>query len=186
MMRRLKPPSDGISSTRSGGSSLHHRNPQYEEGRKGLVTPLVRIQFRLDPDEDGYPPVTVEVLNASPQADGLFRLDNAPFFTRDVSYGDLVRATPSEVSGQYEFESVVSESAFTSISIILLDREMDELLMNLFRGCQCILEFGEFGKLRMLAVAIPASADYAVLRAKLTGYEAQEKLSFAELAVPRS
>jgi hypothetical protein len=147
------------------------------------VTSTVKIQFQLEPDEDGYPPIGIELLNASPVADGLFRLKNAPFFVSEVSYGDVVRAIPSGVDRQYCFSSLVSESGFTSISIILLDAAMDNFLMDLFRGHRCVVEYGEFGKLRMLAVAIPSIEDYSKLRPQLVALEAQGQLSFAELAI---
>ena len=135
---------------------------------------------------DGYPPIAVELLNATPISDGVFRLDNAPFFASEVSYGDLVRASPTDVEDQYLFDELVEGSDFTSISIILLDSTMDSFLMDLLRGHHCVIEYGEFGRLRMLAVAIPATENYSGLRRQLTELERLGKLSFAELAIPGS
>jgi hypothetical protein len=53
--------------------------------------------------------------------------------------------------------------------------------MDLFRGHDCIIEYGEFGKLRMVAVGIPESADYAYIQKILDAYESAEKISYAEL-----
>jgi hypothetical protein len=142
-----------------------------------------RIVFQLEQDEGGFPPIAVELLNATQLESGEFRLDNAPFFAREHSFGDTVRAVPTDIEGQYLFECQVTISSFTSISIILLDREMDKFLMDLFRGHDCVIEYGEFGNHRMLAVAIPATQSYSVLRRQLTDLEEQGKLSFAELAV---
>ena len=52
----------------------------------------VKICFPLEPDEDGWPPVTAETLWAVELGGGLFRLDNIPFYARGVSDGDTVSA----------------------------------------------------------------------------------------------
>jgi hypothetical protein len=145
-----------------------------------------KIAFQLEQDEDGYPPIAVELLNATKISEDQFRLDNAPFFAPEVSYGDVVRARPTDIEGQFLFDGLIEGSDFTSISIILLDRAMDSFLMDLFRGHHSVIEYGEFGNYRMLAVAIPATQNYGELRRQLAELEAQGKLSFAELAVTGS
>ena len=144
---------------------------------------VVKVAFRLEPDEDGYPPIAVEMLVATQLAEGQFRIENAPFFVSDIAFGDVVTATASDVIGRFMFDELVAESDYTSISIILLSREMDVYLMDFFRGHNCVIEFGEFGSFRMLAVAVPPSEDYRLIRRQLEILEGDEKLSFAELAV---
>jgi Domain of unknown function (DUF4265) len=51
----------------------------------------VKILFKLEQDEDGYPPVTVEGLWATRLADDTVEVDSIPFFVRDTSLGDVVR-----------------------------------------------------------------------------------------------
>lgn len=143
-----------------------------------------KVIFRLEADEDGFPPVAFESLVATQISDGIFRLDNSPFFVRAISYGSMVHATPSEGQGTYEFEQVVAGSDFTSISIILLDRAVDDVLKNLFKASDCIIEYGEFGKLRMFAVAIPPEGNYSGIRERLVSLEENGQLSFAELGLP--
>lgn len=142
-----------------------------------------KVIFRLKKDEDGYPPISIEMVNATELSENRFQIDNALFFAENVSYHDVVEVTPTDVSGQWEFSSVVEQSSFTSLSIIVLDSIMDSALMSLFRGLDCILEYGEFGAYRMLAVAIPESVDYAKLRDQLVRFEDAERISFCELAV---
>jgi Domain of unknown function (DUF4265) len=54
----------------------------------GEHTDLVRVRFQLHPDEDGWPPVASEGVWAVPLGGGLVRLDNIPWFARDVASGD--------------------------------------------------------------------------------------------------
>jgi hypothetical protein len=146
----------------------------------------VKILIELDPDEVGFPPVSVESLNALPLGKGLFKIENAPFFASEISFNDIVRANPTERENQYEFEEVVQASSFTSLSIVILDSIMDSFLMDLLRGLGCVIEYGEFGVYRILAVAVPASTDYQALRKQLQTLEDRESLSFAELAISKN
>lgn len=142
-----------------------------------------KIIFKLECDDEGYPPIEYELLNATNISEDNFRIDNAPFFVSNVSYHDIVQACESEVPGQYYFVKLIQESTFTSISVIIIDREMDVFLMDLFRGLNCVIEYGEFGSLQILGVAVPASTDYQKLRVQLEFLELQSKLSFSELVV---
>ena len=51
----------------------------------------VKVPFRLEVDEDGRPPASVESLWATDLGDGTVRLDNTPWFVRGVASGDIIR-----------------------------------------------------------------------------------------------
>ncbi|MFI6919799.1 DUF4265 domain-containing protein [Nonomuraea spiralis] len=51
----------------------------------------VKVHFRMDIDEDGWPPASVEGLWAIDLGDGTARLDNTPWFVRGVASGDVIR-----------------------------------------------------------------------------------------------
>jgi hypothetical protein len=143
----------------------------------------VKVIFKLEAREDGFPPVAFEALNAEVLEGGLFRIKNAPFFVANISYDDIIEASESEVAGSYLFGHVVEQSKFTSVSIIALDESMNVYLMDVLRGRDCVIEYGEFGAYHLLAVALPESVDYAALRTELQSLEDRELISFAELAV---
>jgi hypothetical protein len=52
---------------------------------------MVRVVFRLDRDEDGWPPAATERLWATPVGKGMARIDNVPFFVRNLAWGDIVQ-----------------------------------------------------------------------------------------------
>jgi hypothetical protein len=52
----------------------------------------VRVLFELEKEDEDYPPVNYERLWARRLEQGLFELDNIPFFVRDISAGDVVSA----------------------------------------------------------------------------------------------
>lgn len=143
----------------------------------------VKVVFPLEQNEDGYPPIKYELLNGTMLSGDSLRIDNAPFFVSNISYHDTLKVKETEIPGQFEFVELIEASTFTSISIIIMDASMDTFLMDLLRGLGCVIEFGEFGPYRILAVAVPASTDYEGLRSQLEHLEAQSKISFAELAI---
>lgn len=148
---------------------------------------FVKIVFRLEVDEDGYPPVSAESLNARVEKDGTFVLDNTPFFATGVALGDRVAGVPiPETVDRFEFRRVVEASNSRSISIIFLSTSIkDDVSRELQqRGCYC--EYGEFGNgggCQMLAVAIPADRDLEAIVCFLEQQENEGVLSFAELAL---
>ena len=57
---------------------------------------LVKVRFRLEPDNEGYPPFESEGVWAEPIGADTYRLDNAPWFALNVAAGDTFRATTDE------------------------------------------------------------------------------------------
>ncbi|MGW4685638.1 DUF4265 domain-containing protein [Streptomyces sp. NPDC004244] len=51
----------------------------------------VKVHFRMDIDEDGWPPASVESLWAVDLGDGTVRLDNTPWFVRGIASGDVIK-----------------------------------------------------------------------------------------------
>jgi hypothetical protein len=139
----------------------------------------VKIEFPLAVD-DGYPPINVESLNAKPVENGQFEILNSPFFVEGVAYGDHVAAVEHQ-NGRLVFEATTAFSGFKAISIILFDDSLDVELLDLLRGLQCVIEYGEFGNLRMVAVGVPGFIDYSPIASAFAQYERLEKLSYAEL-----
>jgi Domain of unknown function (DUF4265) len=144
----------------------------------------VKIAFVLDQNEDGFPPIRMELLNAVAVGDSTYEIKNAPFFTPNIAYADIVRATPTDVENQYKFAELVKGSSYTSLSIIILEASVDTKLMDVLREKDCVIEYGEFGAYRVLAVAVPIETDYSRLRLELLELQDDDKLSIAELALP--
>lgn len=51
----------------------------------------MKVHFRMDIDEDGWPPASVESLWAVDLGNGTVRLDNTPWFVRGVASGDIIK-----------------------------------------------------------------------------------------------
>ena len=150
------------------------------------MTTFVKIVFALEPDDDGFPPIGSEALNARVEPDG-FVLENTPFFATGVALGDRVEASPMEhIADKLTFQGVIESSTNLAISIIFIDPMIQDQVYRELKQVGCYCEYGEFGRgkeLQMLAVAIPGDCDYEAIAGRLTEYEQNEQLSFAELAV---
>jgi Domain of unknown function (DUF4265) len=79
----------------------------------------VKVIFRLEQDEDGYPPEDVESLWGVRRADGV-AIDNVPWFVKGVSLGDVVSVVQAP-DGAFEFERVVRRSGHSTYRILLLN-----------------------------------------------------------------
>lgn len=140
---------------------------------------LEKIDLDLE-IEDGYPPISVERLNARALGKDEFEILNTPFFAPEIAYGDIVIA-PKDEDGRRRITRCVANSPFKALSIIILADEMDRQLMDDFRGHDCVIEYGEFGDYRMLAVGVPPTADYGSIKDVLDCHETNGKISYAEL-----
>ena len=56
----------------------------------------VKLHFRMEVDEDGWPPASVESLWAVDLGDGTVRLDNTPWFVRGVTSRDIIQVDVEE------------------------------------------------------------------------------------------
>jgi hypothetical protein len=139
----------------------------------------VKVSFRLERDEDGYPPADWEHLWARWTADGLYELDNTPFFARGVSYGDVVAA--DFANGLYEFREVVRPSGHSTLRVIVLEGgRMQELRASL-HDLGCSTELSHLSNL--VAVDVPPSVPYGDLTTFLQSGENAGYWEYEEAAV---
>ena len=112
-----------------------------------------KVSFWLPEDEDGYPPDRWEVLWAVKIEEGLYELDNIPFFARGVSSGDVTRTTTED--GLNVFERVVTPSDNSIFRIYVLGDGNVQDARAEFRLLGCESELSHVS--RLFSVEIPAS-----------------------------
>jgi len=105
----------------------------------------------------------MEWLRAIPADGGTYRLLNVPVYVRGISYGDIVRAQPTE--NGLMFDGVESHSGHSTYRLILADeRDSPEFRRSwgALEALGCTYEVGD-GKL--LAIDVPPETDiYACYR----------------------
>src|SRR3954465_12191859 len=114
-----------------------------------------RVLFRLEKDEDGYPPDDWESLWAFPVDDGLYTLGNVPFFARRISWGDIVSV--ERKGDELHFRELVRTSGHSVLRVIVYDQsDVDEVHEKL-RRMNCDTEQSHLPSL--LSVDVPPSVD---------------------------
>jgi len=79
--------------------------------------PDAHVVFELTV-EDGWPPVGSERLWAFDLGDNRYRIDNVPWFVRDLAVGDVVRAQMPRPDSNPVFDEVLERSDHVTIRLI--------------------------------------------------------------------
>jgi hypothetical protein len=110
-----------------------------------------KILFRLIQDDDGYPPVSFEGVWAIHQGGDRFEIDNIPFFTREVTLGDVVEAI--ERGGELDYVRMVEQSGNSLIRIVYYDGSDPAALRKELEQLGCSTEWNSDHQL--IAVNVP-------------------------------
>ena len=143
----------------------------------------VKVNFNLEVEEDGFPPISVETLNGVLLEEGLIRIDNTPFFVEGVAIGDKIKCCLSPGNNNYQFLDVVEESGNRAISIIFIEDSYKEEVYQYLKNAGCYCEYGEFKDFNMMAVEVDGKINYEDIENYLTVKESQAILSYAELCI---
>lgn len=136
----------------------------------------VKVVFKLEKDEDDYPPADYEGLWAIPVGEGLFQLDNIPFFANEVALGDVVSAVPE--GGELRFQKVVRPSGHSTLRLIIYDKDEVPAVRKLLEERGCPSEGSHIPGL--ISVDVPPSIPLATLRPMLDEGEARERWGYEE------
>ena len=136
----------------------------------------VKVIFKLDKDEDGYPPVEYEGLWARPLGEGLYTLDNVPFFAVGVACGDIVSVTVEKQ--ELQFREVVRPSGHSTLRVIVHDTKDISSLVEFLEHQGCAIERSHIPGL--LSVDVPPTASLSVLRKALDEGEDRERWGYEE------
>ncbi|KAF0811251.1 hypothetical protein IGB42_04273 [Andreprevotia sp. IGB-42] len=116
---------------------------------------MEKINFNLTQDDDGYPPVSVESLWARKKED-FYVIDNIPFFTVDVAFGDLVKAKP-DMDGNLWFAGLIESSAHSLIRVVFLDLKKKDWVIEKLKSLGCATE--KMDDFNLLAVDVSEKID---------------------------
>jgi len=97
----------------------------------------VKVMFFTHPDS-GFPPEDWEGIWTIPLGDGKFKVDNIPFYVREVSCGDIVEAEFKD--GEYIFKQVVKFSCNSTIRVVIYDLSHEESIRRFLESTGCAIE----------------------------------------------
>ncbi|MEV5283191.1 DUF4265 domain-containing protein [Streptomyces sp. NPDC052811] len=130
----------------------------------------VKVHFRMDVDEDGWPPVSIESLWAVDLGDGTVRLDNTPWFVRGVASDDIIRVEIDDEGVRWAGETVRASENCTIRLIVLKDggsAAAPQSVLEIFHRLGTTDEGVE--QFRMVALDVPPNADLRQIQ-KLLGH----------------
>jgi hypothetical protein len=138
---------------------------------------LVKVFFELQQDEDGYPPVTCESMWATPADEGLYRLDNIPFFARGVAYEDIISAVRRD-DGTLGFVKVIQPSRHSTLRVIVYEDSEVPALRHELETLGCDTELSHIPNL--FAVDVPPSVSLDAVRHLLDAGNVSERWEYEE------
>jgi Domain of unknown function (DUF4265) len=145
---------------------------------------MVKVGFRLDRDQNDYPPANWEWLWASRISDATFKIDNIPFFAKLVSCGDIVTATQTDAG--FVFKKLIQPSGHSTVRVVIFregrnDQQLVaevEAIRQFLRTMGCSTELSHIPNL--IAVDIPPEVDYRSISAFLSRKEHDGVLEYEE------
>jgi hypothetical protein len=152
--------------------------------QKSLMEKMVKVGFRLERDQDNYPPADWEWLWASRVSDSTFKIDNIPFFAKLISYGDVVEVKQTNTG--LIFNTLVQPSGHSTVRVIVHRRgRSDEQLQVVvedvrvaMRAMGCSVEKSHIPGL--IAVDVPPEVNYQSVAAFLSKKESEGLLGYEE------
>src|SRR5574337_1233808 len=106
------------------------------------MTDLVKIFFHLQQVEAGYPEVSAESVWAKPTgAADEYIVDNIPFFTRDATIGDTLKALKKE--GALWFDSLRQRSGNSLIRVVFFEKSLKEKIDDKLNTMGCSTEYSK-------------------------------------------
>lgn len=131
--------------------------------RKSPTSPKVenvmersRVIFELNQDDDGYPPFSREGIWAIRIADDVWRVDNIPFFSSEVSNCDSISVSRG-INEALFFKSVVARGGHSTIRIFFNeDSKIPEIRASL-KNLGCSSEGTNIK--RLIAFDVPPDVD---------------------------
>jgi uncharacterized protein DUF4265 len=148
---------------------------QLEEERQ-MSDEAVKINFRVPQGEDGYPPVAVESLWASPVEDG-YLIDSIPFFANEATNGDRVLARIDEDQALW-FAGTSRPSGNSLVRVVFFDLSCEDAVVKHLTGLGCGTE--RMKQFKLLAVDIPPSVSLLEVQRYLQAQAAAGLVDYEE------
>ncbi|EPX58554.1 hypothetical protein D187_003752 [Cystobacter fuscus DSM 2262] len=142
----------------------------------------VKILFRLEQDEDGYPPVSAETLWAITMDENLYKLDNIPFFATGIAVEDVVRAELE--AGQLLYKEVVHPSGHSTFRVVVYNHDEVPEVRETFKQLGCLTEQSHLRGL--IAIDVPPSVSWDELKRVLNTGREQDRWDYEEACLARS
>jgi hypothetical protein len=125
--------------------------------------PHKKVLFKLQRDDEGYPPADVEGIWAEETADGELIIDNIPFFAREATLGDIVEV--SQAGEEIFYASTRKRSGNSLLRVVFFEGHDPAKLRAELARLGCSTELSHLQSL--VAVNVPPEVKIEDVRALL-------------------
>jgi hypothetical protein len=139
----------------------------------------IKLSVKLEPDEEGYPPVRWEGLWAIDLGGGLYRIDNIPFYARDLALGDVVAALCGDEGLIYQRR--VAASGHSTLRVLVFEDGQAQPIRSELAALGCATELSQ--RADFFSVDVPAHVDYAGVAAVLQRHATAGRIDYEESAL---
>jgi hypothetical protein len=123
-----------------------------------------KLNFRIEQDVDGYPPVAVESVWVEDLGNGRYKVENVPFFARQVTLGDVVSAE-LDFEGNRWFSEVSDSGGGSLLRAVLFQDEVLPVVSTRLTSIGCEIEY--IAAHKILAIHVGALASLGQVQAYL-------------------
>jgi hypothetical protein len=139
-----------------------------------------KLNFSIEQDMDGYPPVNVESLWVKLLSNHLVEVDNIPFFTSEATVGDVV-ATHEDENGNLWFKKIYRKSNHSLIRIVFFNRDSTENVISQLIAMGCSTE--RMQEYNIVAVDVPSSVSIKIVQDFLNVQSANGCIDYEEALI---
>jgi hypothetical protein len=140
-----------------------------------------RMEFRLEIEEN-WPPVSTETLWVESVGAGSYKIDNAPFFVKNIAVGDIVDG--ERTNGELlSFERKTASGGHSTIWVIALEDEIRQPLRDSIYSMNCSFESGPWPSL--ISIDVPDARYLDALHHYLDDLTSQGLISFVDGCIAR-
>ena len=127
---------------------------------------LVKVLFRLEPDELGYPPASAEGAWSIVNKDGTYTIRSIPFYIMETSWDDTVSAFVDD--GQLWYSTTLKRSANTTVRVIFYEEATKSDRVKLKTQLTDVFGCGwEECSPMLISINVPPTTDKVALYAQL-------------------
>ena len=153
--------------------------PWRRHRRRGGAPQLVKVRFELERDDIGYPPFDSEGLWAEPLGADRYRIDNTPWYARNLAVNDVVEASQDR-NGVLWAAKVVHRSGNMTVRVIWDPVGPDAVLDSVLAAIMTVGADGEGDGKRLLAVNVPSGVALAPIKRLLRDGEVLGRWAWEE------
>jgi hypothetical protein len=138
-----------------------------------------KMFFFLEKDEDGYPPDDSETVWVEELKGNRYRIDNIPFYIRDISPEDIV--TGRMVGENLVFDELLSKSMISVFRIVFFDKSKAEGVLSKLVRAGCRWEGSHLAN--FYSVELPASVNIQAIKESLDIEASKDVLDYEEASI---